>query len=236
MIDEAIQRLGIRDLAPPVENPGGTQSGPLGEVTLPDELVAIYQKGDRLQFEKFPGRMIPFEVSQKRNHPAFERSVYDAWPFFLCDDLQSDEVAVIVHGPAKGFVMIQAHDGTDRMLAPDVATFFESLVENPPSTDVFDYDDEAWIYPRALTPQDRAAVEELLGSVDLASDPYEGESFAVLAMSMMDDDEFVDRFGSSLFSIPNFRAVIWGRLLKIDSDAARASCALYQADYEKRSK
>lgn len=60
-----------------------------------------------------------------------------------------------------------------------------------------------------------------------AEHPYEGESLAALAMSMMLDDEFGTRLGGSLFPIANFRAIIWGRLQKIDSDAARAGVELY---------
>lgn len=203
---------------------------------LPEFLKDIYAQGDEIKFANFPGQMIPFAQSLSLERAAFEPSVYDSWPFFYHNDFLSDEIAVIVHGPATGFVMQRKHDGQDKMLAPSVAEFFEGLASDPPSEDVFDYEDEGWIYPRALTPQDREAVDALLAAVPDCEDSYEGESLAALAMSMMEDDEFVARFGSSLFSIENFRAIIWGRLMRIDSDAARVGVAMYEADYEARSK
>ncbi|MEI7576735.1 MAG: hypothetical protein WCK51_07570 [Armatimonadota bacterium] len=200
------------------------------------ELLEIYAIGDAIKFDSFPGQMIEFEESKGLDRAAFEPSVYDSWAFFMHNDFQSDEIAVIVHGPATGYVMQRKHDGMDKMLAPSVAEFFEGLVSNTPSRDVFDYEDVGWIYPRALTDEDRSVVDALLAAVTEAEDPYEGESLAALAMSIMLDDEFVARLGGTLFPIPNFRAIIWGRLQKIDSDAARAGVAMYKADYEARSR
>lgn len=216
---------------------GSAQALPraLGEISLPRELLEIYAIGDGIKFESFPGQMIAFEKSKRLTRAAFEPSVYDSWPFFYHNEFLSDEIAVIVHGPATGYVMQRKHDGMDKILAPSVADFFEGLVADQPSEDVFDYEDVGWIYPRALTDEDRTVVDSLLATVTEATDPYEGESLAALAMSMMLDDEFVMRLGGTLFPIQNFRAIIWGRLMKIDSDAARAGVELYKADYEERS-
>lgn len=236
MIKETVERLGIKSGEAPVKNPGQMQFGALGEISLPDDLIAIYEMGDGIRFQAYPGMMIPYATAKSLRRPDFKPSVYDVWPFFTGEGDESSEVSVIVHGPAKGYVMQQVFDGSDRILAPNVLAFFEMLAQQPPSVDFFGSDDETWIYPKELLGQDRTAVEELLSAVDRAEDSYEGESLASLAMSMMTDEEFVERFADSLFSIENFRAVVWGRLLKIDSDAARAGCRLYQADYEDRTR
>lgn len=236
MIHETVSQVGIKSKGEPVENPGAMQFGPVGEVDLPDDLISIYEIGDAIRFENFPGAMIPYATSKARNNPAFEPAVYDAWPFFLPDDRQSDPVCVIVNGPAKGYVMHQAHDGFDRMLAPDVASFFQRLLELKDADDPFDEEEPHWFFPRPQNPEDAAAVEALLTGIDHAEDDYEAESLTSLAMSMMDDEAFTTRFATTLFPIENFRAVIWGRLLRIDSDEARAGVELYKSDYEARSK
>lgn len=231
-----IEQLGVASSEGQVENPAAMIFGALGEISLPGELVEIYTIGDEIHFENFAGQMIAYEESKGLDRAAFEPSVYDSWPFFYHNNFQSDEIAVIVHGPGVGWVMQRKHDGMDKMLAPSVTGFFEGLVSNPPDKDVFDYEDVGWIYPRELTTEDRVVVDELLGAVERVSDPYEGESLAALAMSMMLDDEFVTRFKDTLFPIQNFRAIVWGRMQKIDSDDARSATNMYKADFEARTR
>jgi hypothetical protein len=174
-IIDSIHRLGILESEPPSSRVGEVLFGKLGEIFLPDELLEIYRTGDSIKFTSYPGQMIPFENAKSMLRATYDQSVYDVWPFFVANDYQSDELAVIVHGPGKGYVMQRCHDGFDRMIAPDVATFFRMLDSNPPSEDYFGDEEEVWIYPRELSEIDRNIANEFLANVTVAEDSYEGE-------------------------------------------------------------
>jgi hypothetical protein len=59
---------------------------------------------------------------------------------------------------------------------------------------------------------------------------------AAMAMSLMEDDEFMAHFSKELFPIPNFRAIVWGRFQRIDSPEAQSMAAMYAADFAERTK
>ena len=80
--------------------------------------------------------MIEFDKSKGLDRAAFEPSIYDSWAFFMHNDFLSDEIAVIVHGLATGYVLQRKHDGMDKMFATSVTEFFEGLVADQPSDDV----------------------------------------------------------------------------------------------------
>ena len=231
---EVIQQLGVKESSPPCEGVNAMRFGKLGEIDLPTALREIYEFADGIKFESYPGQMIPFDRAAKMPRSTLEESVYEVWPFFLANYCQSDPISVIVIGPGKGYVMQSRHDGFDRIIATSVAEFFETLANSPPSEYYFDDEEESWIFPRELTDEDRTVATELLSKVMTADDPYEGESMASLAMSMMTDNEFVEQFKGELFPIVNFRAIVWGRFMKIDSPTAREMTAKYAEDYASR--
>lgn len=234
---QAVHKLRIAEASPPEPDVHALRYSRLGQVILPLDLSDVYELGDRIRFSSFPGQMIPFKKAAAwLERAAFEASVYESWPFFVSLDHQSDPLAVIIHGPGKGMVMQQMHDGSDRMVAPSVQAFFEELASRPPTADFFGDEEEAWILPKELTGDDRRLINDLLGAVSAAQDPYEGESLASLAMSMMLDDDFVETFQGDLFPIINFRAILWGRFRKIGSQRAKEMEAKYAADFEERSR
>jgi hypothetical protein len=230
LVIDSIQKLGLKSVDPAAENIGAMMFGKLGEIILPDELLEIYSVGDSIKFDSYPGRMIRFKDSKPWMNATFEETVCQYWPFFMADDCPSDLIGVFIHGPGTGYVIQRNHDGDDRVIAPDVATFFEMLASDPCSGDFFGDHEETWIYPRELTEQDRLVASEWLAKVTVAEDSYEGESLASLAMSMMLDDEFVAQFGKDLFPIRNFRAVVLGRLQRIDSADAITATQMYNDD------
>jgi hypothetical protein len=139
---------------------------------FPSGLRETYALGNGGKLGGYPAECMSLEaaMNEANLHP-MQYSHFYLWPFLMPNDYASDTVCVIVKGPGTGYVLQRMHDGTDRMLAPSIESFFERLATNPPSDDFFGEPDEGNLFfPRSLTDEDHAIVTALIASAPLTED------------------------------------------------------------------
>jgi len=214
-LNESLERLGA-NFGPAADVEVLEEYGARLGFNVPAPLRQLYELGDGAKLSSLPWEILDLEVAATTAaHVTIGTTVFLAWPFFVLGASAQDPVCAIVSGPGTGYIMQCRPNGSDRMIAPSLAAFFDWLTTSPSIQGFFDKDGPSPLFAGPTDYSTSRAALDLMVSAPFTSEEYEAKSLYDLVDSMVDDETYVDLFTREQIPIQNYVACILSRARKM---------------------
>ncbi len=187
-LNESLERLGAK-FGPAADVEVLEEYGARLGFNVPGPLRELYELGDGAKLTSMPWEILDLQVaSTTAAHVTIGTAVFLAWPFFSVEAHAQDPVCVIVSGPGAGYVIQCRPNGSDRMIAPSMESFFDWLATSPSIQDFFGDEGPSPLFAGTTVYSTSRVASDLMVSAAFTSEEYEAKSLYDLIGSMVDDE------------------------------------------------